>query len=201
MLRSPAARRHDGLVREILLGDAVLLLTDAPADESTDLISRAAGRLLGMERPELILTHSCPHCGSSDHGRPRVLANFREVAEVDACAVSFSRCGGNAIAAARTGTALGVDIDSIANIVAHPVDEVLLHPAEREALRELSADDRDRRLARLWVAKEAIAKFKGLGLRIDLRDIRCGSTGTAEPSRCGPAASACRYRRAWNSST
>jgi 4'-phosphopantetheinyl transferase len=156
-------------VREILLGGAVLLLDGAPRTGSAGLIASAASRVLGLAPSDLVVTHSCSRCGSDDHGRPRVRVDN---AASDTCAVSYAASGGYAIAAARAGDALGVDIESIAAVSAHQVDNVLLHPAERKALLGLTGAERDRHRARLWVAKEAVAKLTGAGLRMDVRDIR-----------------------------
>jgi phosphopantetheinyl transferase len=85
--------------------------------------------------------------------------------------VSFSRTSGYEVAAARVGDAIGLDVESVARVAAHPVDGVLLHPAERRALEGLDPDAADRYRAQLWVAKEAELKRRGTGLRSDPREL------------------------------
>jgi 4'-phosphopantetheinyl transferase len=107
------------------------------------------------------VTHLCPRCGGTDHGRPAVVGTDGEALPWD---VSFSRTPAAAAAAASGDARVGVDIESTVLIERHPVVDALLHPSE------LAISGRE--LARLWVAKEALLKATGDGLNVDLREIQ-----------------------------
>ncbi len=158
----------DGSLRELRLDGVTLVVTTAPGGSSSQLIAEAVSRVLGIDVDEVLVSHHCDHCGASDHGRPAVSLRHGD----PSVSVSFSRTGRYRVAAARVGAPIGVDIESVAAVARHPVDDVLLHPAERQALRGVDAGEADRFRARLWVAKEAVLKRSGTGLRADLRDLR-----------------------------
>jgi 4'-phosphopantetheinyl transferase len=104
-------------------------------------------------------THLCPFCGSTSHGQPVVEHGFVSIAhraELTAVATSDA-------------TPIGIDIESIARIARHPVADALLHASEAAELVSLDPVVRDRRLAELWTAKEAILKATGRGLTVDPR--------------------------------
>lgn len=155
------------MTRQILLDGAVLLL-DGAANGSAELISQAAGRVLDIPPQDVTVTHACAHCGSTEHGRPGARLSGAASA---LCWVSFSAAAGYAVAAACARSAIGVDIESVARISAHHVDDVLLHPEERRVFEDLEPDRARRYLASLWVSKEAVVKSTGVGLRVDLTGI------------------------------
>jgi 4'-phosphopantetheinyl transferase len=154
-------------VRQFQIEQVSILIDEVSAGPSEPLILAAARASSGID--DLRMLHHCPRCGSSDHGRPIVETTEGVAAGPQ---VSFSRSSGFAAAAAVGRGKLGVDIESIAGIARHSVEEVLLHPGERDDLIGLLAADRPRALARLWVAKEAVLKATGEGLRREPRDIR-----------------------------
>ena len=154
--------------REFVLGGATVLLARGPANARTGLVARAAGGVLELPPDRISVQHSCPRCGGRDHGRPVVAA----IGPDDrTCWVSSSRTGNYAAAAAHGSAPIGVDIESVSRIWAHPVDDVLLHPIERRAIARLRPEAARRRLAQLWVAKEAILKSTGDGLTRDLTQL------------------------------
>lgn len=97
--------------------------------------------------------HVCPRCGGADHGRP-----WTRVAGA-AVAASASRAGSHLVVVSRPGSApIGVDVEASDAVVDA---SVVLHPSE---------SDLDPVWA--WVAKEAILKHLGTGLRTDPASIR-----------------------------
>jgi 4'-phosphopantetheinyl transferase len=100
--------------------------------------------------------HACPRCGSDAHGMPWARAGEVRLA------ASASRTGAHLVVATRPASsgAIGIDVEaSDADLDAR----VVLHRSEVGAALDLVA---------AWVAKEAIAKHLGTGLRTDPRDIR-----------------------------
>jgi 4'-phosphopantetheinyl transferase len=169
-------------MRELRFGDVTVTL----ANRVPDALPAIVARLAGVETVAVRVRHRCALCGGDDHGQP--LVTIDGAASVP---ISRSRCGDwEAVAVARSGL-VGVDIESIGRVGAHPVEDVLLHPAEARALAEVAGADRDRRLAELWVAKEALLKATGHGLSIDLRAIRLenveNGAGSLEPAEAPDA--------------
>ena len=151
-----------------MTGAVVLVAHEAPGASGlcgspAGLIARAAASATGMPLESLRITHACPHCGSVDHGRPLVET---VPAGERVCAVSFSRSVGFEAAAATRREAIGIDIESIGNVSQHRVADVVLHSAERGTVDGLPHDEAARRLAHHWMAKEAILKLTGDGLRV-----------------------------------
>jgi phosphopantetheinyl transferase (holo-ACP synthase) len=149
-----------GTVRQFTLDGAELLIASSGGTHSRSLMSRAAGLALGASEGRMTIGTLCAHCGSAAHGQPFVEGHA-------SCGVSFSRAGDNAVAAARDHSRIGVDIESLRAVAAHRVEDILLSTAERATGDHLGPLERDRYLARLWVAKEAVTKLVGLGLRIE----------------------------------
>jgi 4'-phosphopantetheinyl transferase superfamily len=174
------------IVRQFSLDGAQLVLQTGVATDSRSLMSRAAGLALGVSPANVTIGRLCAHCGSSAHGQPFVQGHATS-------GVSFSRTGDTAIAAARERSRIGVDIESVDAVGAHRVEDILLSAAERSTADDRGPLERDRYLARLWVAKEAVTKLAGLGLRVDLTqlDLRIdGSDGdlVSWPEQLGLAA-------------
>lgn len=97
--------------------------------------------------------HVCPRCGGAGHGRP-----WARVGDADVAA-SASRAGAHLVVATRSGAVpIGVDVEASDGVVDV---SVVLH-----------ADESDVDPLWAWVAKEAIVKHLGTGLRTDPRSIR-----------------------------
>jgi phosphopantetheinyl transferase len=160
--------RDDGVVLEFEIDGAVLLVEAPAARDSFPSIARVASRAMVSRPEDVVVRRACARCGASDHGKPLVERTANNVA---ACSVSFSRTDGYSVAAARTGPSIGVDIESILRVSRHPVDDVLLHPEEQRTVAEFTDDAARHYLASLWVAKEAVVKSTGDGVRIDLTHI------------------------------
>jgi 4'-phosphopantetheinyl transferase len=144
-----------------------------PADRSDFLAGRIALRIfaagiLGVGPDELASAYSCPDCGTDqDHGRP----GYRLAGTPAGLALSFSRCRGWALLAARPDAAgpaaIGVDLEHSAGVRFAGFDAVALTPAERQRVGALAPDRRDPWRAQAWARKEALLKARGTGLRID----------------------------------
>lgn len=122
--------------------------------------------------------HACPRCGGSDHGRPWARAGGAAVA------ASASRAGAHLVIATRPVAApVGVDVEA-ADAVVDPA--VVLHPSEAD-VDPLWA----------WVAKEAILKHLGTGLRTDPASIRLADFAVHRiPAPAGFVAAVCTGRAA-----
>jgi phosphopantetheinyl transferase len=84
----------------------------------------------------------------------------------DAPSVSLSHTArGCLVAVGAPASAVGVDFEDIGRIQHPELIVDTLTPTERETLRGLDGVARDDRLLRLWCAKEATAKFLGIGLQ------------------------------------
>jgi phosphopantetheine--protein transferase-like protein len=99
---------------------------------------------------------------NDDQGRPRATGAFR------ATHVSLAHCAGEGrrpgIAVALAGPSpVGIDIEAVAERDAG-TEEIALTPAERALLDGRPGDERATLFARLWTAKEAVAKAIGTGL-------------------------------------
>jgi phosphopantetheinyl transferase len=152
-------------VRDLVIDGVELQFGEPAASESAESLARIAARLLSKRPQDVVLRHRCKNCGSAEHGQPLIEAGTAE------CWVSFSRTAGYSVAGASLRGPIGVDIESVAKVSRHPVDAVLQHPDERTALSLLSGAEAARYRACLWVAKEAVVKSTGDGLRIDLTRI------------------------------
>ena len=180
----PAAsspRSHHGL-RGIDLADTVVVTLGAraatPADDHRALAQLVA-RLAGVGVASVSLQQRCPHCGAADHGALRVhLVGQPDATATATVRVSLARAGGRLALAVTAAGPVGIDVESVAALGRAPVDDVLLSPAEAQALagRDPRAATAD--LAVLWTAKEAVLKAAGVGLRVDPREL----TVTLDPA-------------------
>ena len=117
-------------------------------------------RLDGCIKAVVVVGHRCTHCGSAEHGRPRVsLPDGHQPPHV-----SVSRTRGLTVVAVSDVGAVGVDVEPVGAASFDGFDAVALHPDER-------ATDAVER-TRLWVRKEAVLKATGDGLRADPRELR-----------------------------
>jgi 4'-phosphopantetheinyl transferase len=124
-----------------------------PVDVGGDVaLSRHIGAVLGDG--EISTGRLCPRCGSPDHGRPWARHDGHEVH------VSLSRAGPHlltAVSLASAGAgAIGVDVESVADLDAKWDGDLVLAPGE--------VADESLARARTWVSKEAILKVYGVGL-------------------------------------
>ncbi|GAA4714415.1 4'-phosphopantetheinyl transferase family protein [Nocardioides conyzicola] len=92
----------------------------------------------------------CGRCGSAAHGRPWATYDGRDVA------VSLARSGPHLVTAVATDGAVGVDVESVAEVAARWQPELVLAPGE------VAADALEQ--ARVWARKEAVLKMYGVGL-------------------------------------
>jgi 4'-phosphopantetheinyl transferase len=124
-----------------------------------DAVAVIAGAL-GVDAASVSLSHLCPNCGSTAHGRPLIAGP----AELSVVGVSIAHSQGvDAVAINRVGS-IGVDLESISQIARASVSPALLHP------REIADTPTD--VAHLWTTKEAVLKLVGRGLRLDPRELR-----------------------------
>lgn len=107
----------------------------------------------GLQRLLGGITHHCPVCGGTDHGRPSLPGRR----------ISVSHCRELHLVA-LSDRPVGVDLERYGD--GGGIDDVALHPSERAALDLLPAADRARELLRVWVAKEAVLKLRGTGLSV-----------------------------------
>ncbi|MHC6231347.1 4'-phosphopantetheinyl transferase family protein [Arthrobacter sp. MMS24-T111] len=164
-VRSDAERLLDGV--ELARAKAM-----APAAGTAFLAGRLAQRdfaasLLSVSAADLATAYGCPHCGTGPdlgHGRPGYTYRGSPVP----LALSLSRAGGwtllAAVPDAAPGTRLGTDIEDPARTGFDGFDGLALAPAERLALRGVTADLLPAARARLWARKEAWLKMTGEGL-------------------------------------
>lgn len=96
----------------------------------------------------------CPHCRSTDHGRPWATVDGEQVG------VSLARAPG-VLALAVGADPVGVDLERRSRLVAAPLDDAFT-PGE---LRRSGGDPAA--LTACWAAKEAVLKRDGRGLRVD----------------------------------
>lgn len=111
---------------------------------------------------DLGLSHHCPRCGSSDHGRP---------VAADGSFVSVSHSGDLHVVAASTTGSVGVDLEAVDAARFDGFDDVVLHPRERP--------HKPAERATTWVRKEALLKATGDGLTVDPRLIRLSDPDVA----------------------
>jgi acyl transferase domain-containing protein/phosphopantetheinyl transferase (holo-ACP synthase) len=136
--------------REWLLGRAAL------KEASRHWIFQQTGHLLYPS--DIVVRHD-------EHGAPYVDGSWRD-ALIAAPAVSLSH-NARACLAAVTGPqhAVGVDIEDIGRIQQPELMVESLTSHERAFVQDLNGVVLDERLLRLWCAKEAAAKYFGLGLQ------------------------------------
>ena len=151
----------------------VLDLRDEARGEATaSHLMAAVLREAGVIVPEPVeLVRRCVVCGSSDHGKPEVPAALAAGVHVS---VAHTRTRIH-VAAARG--PVGVDVEEVDAVAAHPVADVLLSPAERAAGHPLDAES----LTRTWVRKEALLKATGHGLHVPPAAITLSLPGAGEP--------------------
>lgn len=131
-------------------------------DDAHKAILHAVTSLFGGQTPRM--THACPSCGSSEHGRP-IIVGSRDVS----VSLARPRDAGPVVHAIARGAAVGIDVERVGAADFDGFDEVALHPQER------CSDAIDR--TRLWVRKEALLKAHGTGLITDPRSVLLAEDG------------------------
>lgn len=124
------------------------------------LLRAEVGRVIGMAAEDVRLSRSCHQCGSSDHGRPVVLADGAPQVPF----VSLSRAGQTVVVAVSTHGPVGVDVERIEAARFAGFAHVALHPQEIAPTIEARTTT--------WVRKESLLKATGDALHVDPRLIR-----------------------------
>jgi 4'-phosphopantetheinyl transferase len=131
---------------------------DSP-DAASLLLRDVVATILCVARGDVLLSRSCPQCGSSDHGRPVVLP----VDGNPSPHVSLGRAGDLAVVAVSPEAPVGVDVERLDAPRFAGFDAVALHPHEIAPTLETRAVT--------WVRKESLLKATGDGLHVDPRRI------------------------------
>jgi 4'-phosphopantetheinyl transferase len=115
------------------------------------------GQALGLPpRDVRMVRESCPRCGATG-GRPVLAESMRSL--------HFSLSAReHLVLLALASAAVGVDVEAVPSRRAVDEASALLHPAEREELRDMDPDDRRATFTRLWSRKEAYLKGIGVGV-------------------------------------
>ena len=147
--------------------------TEAPLDEvavtwmrddhqplaAARLLAHEVARISGTPAAEVRVVHSCPQCGSADHGTPVVVTPRRP-----AMSVSVSRAPGAVVVAVSMVGAVGVDLER--------PDAARFAGFGRVALNEHEQAPTIESRATTWVRKESLLKATGQGLHLDPSTIR-----------------------------
>lgn len=174
-LLSPDERQHVARFRS---RDAAVV-----AALSRAVVRVVLGARLAVPPHALRVDRACERCGAP-HGRPRV---------PDASvAFSVSHSASLVVVAVGASGRLGVDVEPADGPSVRDVAELVLAPAELDALRGLDDVAQEAHLRRTWVRKEAVLKAYGVGLVRDPRTVTWPVTGTA----AGPAAGTAPLRHA-----
>jgi 4'-phosphopantetheinyl transferase len=147
---------------------------------SADVVLRTeVARFHGVAASAVVLRHTCPRCGSDEHGRPAVMAT---AAIRHPAWISVARAGELSVVAVTDAGPVGVDVEVEGAASFSGFDDVALHPGERAS----GADE----ATRAWVRKEALLKAHGLGLAVDPRDVHLDDDGLVAWESEHPAPSA-----------
>lgn len=144
-----------------------------PADE---LLRDEVARFHGVPVHVVEISRTCPRCGSSGHGRPRVRATE---ALPRPASVSLSRAGSFSVVAVTDAGAVGVDVEGLGAADFTGFDGVALHP--EESLEGTTSS------TQMWTRKEALLKACGLGLAVDPATFRLDVGGIGVWTSSAPA--------------
>lgn len=117
------------------------------------LARTALAEATGLAPQGIRFTTDCPHCGAA-HGKPRLPGSGLDF--------SLSHSGDRVVLVLAEGAEVGVDVEQESDRDIDRLAEMVLTPAEREAL--LAMDDRRRGFHAYWSRKEALLKATGHGL-------------------------------------
>lgn len=108
------------------------------------------------------------------------------------CLSITHRSGMAAAAWCADGAAVGLDLEQVETRTAGFVEDYFT-PAERDFVNSLAAPDRDRWVAVIWSAKEAVLKVLRKGLRLDTRQVEIlpGEGGGFSPEGWQPLTVRC----------
>ena len=164
----------------------------APKAGDHRALAELVARLTGVSAASVALNQVCPNCGRSGHGPLRV--ELGDEAETSpAVQVSLARSGDRLALAVTAAGAVGIDLESVADIARAPLEDVLLSAAEAAAVSGLPPRAATAAVTVIWAAKEAVLKATGLGLRVDPRDLTIARETPRQPDG-DPAADAARQR-------
>ena len=114
------------------------------------------GRYLGLS-PDAV------ELGRSEAGKPFVRKERRGQSAIT---FNMSHAHGRALIAVSTGREVGVDLERIrSDIKVAKLSKRYFAPSEQASIMELAQEQRAPRFFRYWVAKEAVLKAQGIGLR------------------------------------
>ena len=128
-------------------------------------LRRLGARQLAVRATEIEITARCPHCHSTEHGRPTVTASGRGLHS------SIAHAGNYVLAAVSPDRPLGADLERCDGVGFDGFDETALAPTERSQVAEIVPGPRGWLAARFWTAKEAALKVTGAGLTVDPRSV------------------------------
>ena len=127
------------------------------------------GRHLGVAPADVPVDRSCASCGGP-HGPVRSPGSRLRV--------SVSHAGSAVVLAAALDTPVGVDVEDLGGLDdARTLAGDCLTPAERLAMAGLDDDAFRRAFAEHWVAKEAVLKATGDGLRLPMAGLELAGDG------------------------
>jgi 4'-phosphopantetheinyl transferase len=159
-----------------------------PEDRHRFLAGVALSRLvlaqvLGVEPAEIEIDRRCPDC-DRPHGRPELPGH----PDVD---LSVSHSGGWIVCAVARGVRVGVDLQQADAPVGPELADLALSPAERSEWRRRGSDPAF--FYRLWVAKEAVLKVRGVGLRVPMSTVVLDPHGHTRAERVWPLTAPAGY--------
>ncbi|RUQ02282.1 4'-phosphopantetheinyl transferase superfamily protein [Curtobacterium sp. HSID17257] len=142
----------------------VVRVTIVPSGADREALVTAVASAHHVDEVAVRTGRRCPHCGSTEHGRPWATIADRRV-PVSLARTPARRPGVPGVTAIAVvtgparGVAVGIDLERVDRVAAAPLD--VSTPVEAARLR----DDHDRAAA--WAVKEAVLKRDGRGLQVD----------------------------------
>ncbi|HEX5616754.1 MAG TPA: 4'-phosphopantetheinyl transferase superfamily protein [Acidimicrobiia bacterium] len=139
---------------------------DRARDPAIERLRGVLADELGIEPADVPLSRRCGHCGSVEHGRPRVA-----MPDVD---VGIAHSRHVLVLAVAHGTRVGIDVevprrrthDRLERLAARILDESAFG-----AWRAGDPGERHTAFLRAWTTKEAYVKALGVGITVPLRSI------------------------------
>jgi 4'-phosphopantetheinyl transferase len=185
--------RSRGWTADLLAGERARLARMAAAPGARFL----AGRVLLRAA---LLEGLGPHAAgvrlrAPDGGRPEL-----EGAASDGASASLAHTHGLVVCALARGATVGVDVEWLGRRLApQPLADRFFAPDEAERLRRTAASTRSAAFLRLWTAKEAYLKARGLGIAGHLSRVAVVEDGEPPALRLDPslADDASAWQLAW----